>query len=117
MGNRLTITINLVNGKDDDLIQWVSQLERGQRESMLKAALRHALVTVGEIEVHRNGNGNGLDKRVSELEAMVSYLTSRIESGTFFYDIASQEPQVEAMPQLSKDEVQQRAAKLKKAKW
>jgi hypothetical protein len=114
---RVQATIQFNRGQDDDLIDFISRYPKGTLNQVLKAALRHALATVGEIEVHQNGNGNGLDRRVAELEAMVSYLTSRIESSAFFYDVASQEPQVEAMPSLSEQEIQERKTNLKKAKW
>ena len=112
------VTCQLVRGKDDDLIAWLETYPKGSLNQIVKAALRHAMETIGEIPFSlQNGHSDpALNERIAELEAMVSHLSKRVEGLWSPFDYFP-ESQVESMPALSDEEQEERAARLKKAKW
>jgi hypothetical protein len=77
---RITKTIQLVEGMDDDLIAWFNALPEGKGQQAIKAAIRAGIGGGGQTDGHQSGGGNlpsgGIDpahfeRLVKALEKMV----------------------------------------------
>lgn len=108
--SRISMTAQLVEGQDDDLIAWLGKLPAGTRQQTIKNALRYAL----DYPIPAP-SGNGMSpevlERISELERQIANIGMLPNSV-----ITAQDP-IEAAPQMSRDEQGQRASKLKKSTW
>lgn len=146
--NRKTITINLVRGKDDDLLRWIERIPNQGRNAALKFALRAGLELpqpvhetapaerleniAGELETLKTAFARlpnlirqqpGSDPRLDDLQRAVDDFRQwagtiqnridQISSGI----VEMPAPIIDIAPELSEGEKQQRASKLKKAKW
>lgn len=118
---RRGVTAQLVTGQDDDLIEWLDSLTPGTRQQAIKDMLRVALGLPVPAPIN-----NGADlERVQYLETWMHQMAGAYNDLVRRMDsiaslpaaaLTSSEP-VEAAPQMSADEQQQRAKKLKKASW
>lgn len=120
---RKGLTAQLVAGLDDDLIRWLDTLPAGTRQQAIKDTLRYGL-QLPVPERHNGSNGSDSD-RIRELEAWMQQMADAYNKLVRHVDslgslpasaITSPDP-AEAAPQMSDDEQQQRARKLKKANW
>src|SRR5258708_10763793 len=54
MTARTTLTVKLTPGKDDDLINWLTSIPKGQRQALVKSLLRDAIQEdCGELSIGR----------------------------------------------------------------
>lgn len=119
---RETATIKMTPGKDDDLIRWFRKLPKGERNETLKNLLRAGL---GKPIVDYHASvPEGLPERLEALEAQleiqaqwIDYLNRQLEGRTFVTSEGASPMLDEVQPRVDDDLLQQRAAKLKKAKW
>lgn len=145
--NRKTYALNLVMRKDDDLIQWLEHIPPGGRNQVLKTVLRCGLElpipapetdSIQKLESEVQNMKDVMSRlptmlkqqpgavdmtRVDELERIVtnfqewmSTITQRVESlmqGAPIENLST----IEAAPELTLEDRQQRANKLKKARW
>ena len=118
---RVTATVQMTPGKDDDLIRWFRKLPQGERNRALKNALRAGL---GKPPMdYRSSAPDGLPDRLAVLEEelrrqaqWIEYLNSQLEGRTLVAEVASPEPD-EVQPRVDDDVLQGRAARLRKASW
>lgn len=117
--SRLSATLQLVGGQDDDLIRWVANIPLGGRNAAIKTVLRCGLElpqpAAPKTESIQNATVDM--SRVDELERMVVNLQRQLALFMAGAPIESQPPILEAAPELTPEDRQQRANKLKKAKW
>lgn len=102
--------IHLTYGKDDDLIEWLNTIPKGQQEATLKAALRAY-------------KGRSQSDPVMRLEQSVSRLFSdlpgliRSELSKVAVVAAPTAQRIQPEPVLNSDELAERSQKMKKATW
>ena len=102
MMKRASISIKLIPGEDDELIQWWDNLPRGERSTTIKTHLRELC--------SKQSAPDPLASIRSELSAIRNMLAQ---------GIAVQQPstQIEAAPALSQAQLSERGRKLMKAEW
>lgn len=126
--NRIPATMQMVKGQDDDLIDWYLALPDRTRNQALKSVLRMALF--GDMPEPSQEQKQFFDERLAQLEQeyrqkmtlvdqAIAQLMSRVEGIQFQTngDFVPAEPQIEMVSRLSSERKEQRAEKLKKAKW
>lgn len=127
--NRIPATMQMVKGQDDDLIDWYLALPDRTRNQALKSVLRMALF--GDIPEPSQEQKQLFDERLAQLEMeyrqkmalvdqAIEQLMNRVEGIQFQAangEFIQPEPQIEMVSRLSSERKEQRAEKLKKAKW
>jgi len=118
MGSRVTLTVKLTVGKDDDLIDWMSSLPKGQRQALVKQVLRDAVQQHSEDEnrlAQIKQDTVWLRAALSDLPAWMEGLLSRIAV------VQTPEPPPEIKPartgQLSMEGVSRREKRIAKVAW
>lgn len=117
--NHVQGTVQLVRGKDDDLIRWLGRIPVGGRNAALKHTLRCGLELPQPVAPKTESIQHvAVDmSRVDELERMVVNLQRQLASLMAGAPIESQPHILEAAPELTLEDRQNRANKLKKAEW
>lgn len=134
---RHALTVQLIAGVDDDLIQWAQGFQNGTRQQAVKYKLRQALdlpipappspaevqALRAEFEAIRLGNSDAA--RVQQLEDWMQQMATAYNELVQRIDqlgslpaaaLTSSEP-MDSAPQITQEQQQARANKLKKAKW
>ncbi len=119
MDNRITLTVKLTVGKDDDLIDWLASLPKGERQSLIKRLLREAVQ-------HRQNDEQCLAQigqdtawlraAFSELPTWMEGLLSRI-SIVQVANATTVETKLTRTGQLSTENVARREKRIAKARW
>ncbi len=122
MSSRITLTAKLVEGKDDDLIDWLASLPKGRRQVMIKEMLRDA--------VQRNHQGVSNADQLMQIGQDTAWLRAALsEMPTWMEGLLSRIAVVQAhetLPmdvkttrtgQLSNDGVTRREKRIAKAVW
>src|SRR5579862_9048380 len=81
MSSRITLTVKLTTGKDDDLIEWLASLPKGERQALVKRMLRDAVQQRRDDEQRMTQIGQDtawLRAALSELPGWMEGLLSRI---------------------------------------
>jgi hypothetical protein len=140
--NGFVATIKLNPQRDQDLINWLNQIPPGGRNAALKHVLRCGLdlpqpvtesapvekleALAGEVSTLKQvvsrmpgliKSQAGSDPRMDELERMVINLQLKIENMAMGIPQDDLSPVIDVAPELSIEDKQQRANKLKKASW
>jgi hypothetical protein len=141
--NRVGAAIQLVPGQDNDLINWFTNLPKGGRNSALKFVLRNGLDLPQPEE--KTDEINSIKSELENLKRAVDHIPQAVHGGDWSQRIESelinigqwinhfqarletmmqpgqqlpqQQPVIEEVPELSKEEQQTRKQKLKKAAW
>lgn len=113
---RKPVTVQLVPGKDDELIDAIAVIPAGRRNQVLKAALAFGLGAA-----LRQPEGDARLARIDDiwaaLQDMPGWFERKFAQLGSLTPVESADPVVLPTPRLSEDEVTQRAAKLARAKW
>lgn len=122
MSSRITLTAKLVEGKDDDLIDWLASLPKGRRQVMIKEMLRDA--------VQRNRQGASTADQMAQIGQDTARLRAALsEMPTWMEGLLSriavvQAPETSPLDvktartgQLSNEGVTRREKRIAKATW
>lgn len=126
MGNRTkkrTMAVAaLVEGEDDDLIQWLNSLSSGARASMIKSVLRTALFGAqpaapqqpppGVVELLQQQQR----ETVEWMQQWIEHIQEQFEQLRAGW-LPVEQTTVTDAPQLTEDEADKMAAKMRKAGW
>ena len=116
--NRITITLHLVPGKDDDLIRIFSAIPMGQRANVLKKAIRGKQQLANEPQQPA--------PELQDIRARVEWLQNAMTDLPGFVERLVQQvahlpksaaPQPETADIVDNATLQERAKKLKARKW
>ncbi len=111
---RLSIPIKL-GAEDADIERWYRALPKGKRHEAVKAAIRAGM-----------GGGGGELRRIEDmtktvyqaLSDMPAWFEERLSRLTLVQGVGTPKAlEVEATPRLAKPEIDERANRMKKAKW
>lgn len=126
---REAITIQLVPGKDDDLIRWLSRVDKGKRDPAIKAAIRDGLKMPQPAAQQAGAEVSPLmlqqmqefasvfAERMGWVEQWVGHFNQQIEAMSNSYRPAEQASVLEVAPRMAQEDLTKRAAKIKKVKW
>lgn len=104
---RVRRQFKLTPGRDDDLIEWLSRIPKGEREPTILAALR----------TYMTGNeGNRIARMERQIELMQRTLNSLPELLSRVA-VVQTPSNGHSAPGLTEDAARERAARMKKAKW
>lgn len=126
---RVSVTLQFVRGQDDELIKWISQLENGTRNGVMKAALRDGLKLPARSK--RVSADEQIQRKLDELEReyrakmewvdqWIAYLNQTVQSihnAPPLPTLPTRETQDQVVEQVDQQELEQRRRKLKQAQW
>jgi hypothetical protein len=117
---RVTLTIKLTDGKDDDLIQWIASIPTGRRQAVVKHLLREALENQDPTTAQRleqvGQDVAWLRAALSEMPTWMEGLLARVavvNSG----ETPTAKPKTEHGDQLSTEGVTRREKRIAKTTW
>jgi len=117
---RVTLTIKLTDGKDDDLIQWIASIPAGRRQAVVKHLLREALERRDPTTAQRleqvGQDVAWLRAALSEMPTWMEGLLSRV-AVVDTAETASVNPKTERGDQLSTEGVTRREKRIAKTTW
>ena len=117
---RVTLTVKLTTGKDDDLIDWLGSLPQGQRQSAVKHMLREAIACEQNSQANQSHQMSQdvawLRAAMSELPSCLEGLLSRV---TVVNAVESPSPNPKPIraDQLSTEGVNRREKRIAKTTW
>ena len=117
---RVTLTIKLTAGKDDDLIDWLASLPRGQRQSAVKRLLREALAAEQNVQADHT---HQMSQDVAWLRAAMTELPTWLEGLLSRLTVvnAVEPSSINSKPiradQLSTEGVTRRAKRIANTSW
>lgn len=129
MSKRITGTIQMVPGKDDDLIRWFTNLPSGNRNDMLKQVLRFSLfdvqpeqpqpVAVTPAQVDIDALRQEWERWTHELlKDLPGYVHNLVQQTMDRVQLPHQEePVVTEAERISTEDKLKRKNNLKKAQW
>ena len=118
MGTRVTLTVKLTVGKDDDLIEWLAAFPKGTRQAQVKQILRSAVQ-----------DNHGDEHQLTRIEQDTAWLRMALtEMPTWIEGLLSRVAVIQApeappdgrptrMDQLSTEGVTRREKHIAKATW
>ncbi len=112
---RIPVTLQLVPGKDDDLLEAIQAIPMGRRNTILKAALSAGL----NLPIRRPADQlSRLEDIWQALQDMPDWLERKFERlGTLPAATDQADPVITPLPRLTPEEKARRAAKMDKATW
>ncbi len=118
---RVTLTVKLTVGKDDDLIEWLASLPKGRRQAAIKGVLRGALdcdhqeVSATEQLAQIKEDTTWLRAALSEMPTWMERLLAGVADGPAAQ--VSSNGKAARIGQLSNDDVARREKRIAKAAW
>jgi hypothetical protein len=115
---RISVNIKLTIGRDDDLIEWLASLPKGERQSTVKHLLREAVRQhEGNSPLAQIGEDMAwVRAALAELPTWMEALLSRFAVSQV-PQVASQESKPTRTGQLSAEGVTRREKRIAKATW
>ena len=117
---RVTLTVKLTTGKDDDLIDWLDTVPQGQRQSAVKRLLREAMAAEQDIQAEHTRQMSQdvawLRGAMTELPTWLEGLLSRL-TVVNAVEPSSINPKPTRADQLSTEGVTRRAKRIANTSW
>ena len=118
---RVTLTIKLTAGKDDDLIDWLDTVPQGQRQSAVKRLLREALAHEQNPQAEHTRQMSQdmawLRAAMSELPTWLEELLSRLAIVNAVEPPSPLNPKPSRADQLSTEGVTRREKRIANTSW
>lgn len=119
MAARVTLTVKLTPGKDDDLIQWLASVPKGRRQSIIKTMLRetvpHDSSSVDRSLMQIQQDTSWLREALSELPMWLENLLSNPSALPIQQPVASNT--LLRTGKLSTESTTRREKRIAKAAW
>lgn len=118
MSTRVTLTVKMTTGKDDDLIDWLASLPKGERQALVKRLLRAAVQQRHDDEKRMAQIGQDtawLRAALSEMPTWMEGLLSRVAVMQAPETLPDVKPT--RTGQLSTEGVTRREKRIAKATW
>lgn len=114
---RVGITVQLIEGVDDDLIQWLSRLPKGERQSTIKRLLRRALRLPMPEDAGRDVEAEWRRWAEGQIVALQDETLKLRGELSRRPALGIDAPVIDDGARLAQDEIERRANRVDKAAW